>query len=181
MGLDGFVLNVGDPEGVSARTSFNNMFDYTRDNHPDFKLFISMDLWSQKNLSNFNQLFTDFLSHDAYYKGPNGFPFVSTYGDGGFQQDQWKEWRDRWADKLYFVPDFAGILDTGNVSDRGWWEEWGGVADGLFSWETTWPVRGQSNTMDFATDEDHRYSTRYEGKSYMLGKFSIWSPTTLKV
>ncbi|KAL1624390.1 hypothetical protein SLS56_007794 [Neofusicoccum ribis] len=168
MGLDGFALNIGEPTQNFSRAVFDYMFDYTRDNHPDFKLFISMDLWSDKNLSDFDSFFTDFLAHDAYYKGPNGFPFASTYGDGGYSKDVWKKWKDSWADKLYFVPDFAGLLGSSNDT-ADWWDDWGDIVDGLFSWESVWPLRGQANTLSIADDDDYRASTSKADKSYMVG------------
>lgn len=169
MGLDGFALNLGSPTESFSRDVFDYIFDYTRDNHPDFKLFISMDLWSPKNLSDFDQFFTDFLAHDAYYKGPNGFPFASTYGSGGFSKDTWQDWKERWANKLYFVPDFAGMMGSDDSAPE-WWDEWGDIADGLFSWETAWPVQNQTNTLSIAADNDHLTSATKNDKSYMIGK-----------
>lgn len=168
MGLDGFALNLGSPTESFSRDVFDYIFDYTRDNHPDFKLFISMDLWSPKNLSDFDQFFTDFLAHDAYYKGPNGFPFASTYGNGGFSKDTWQDWKERWANKLYFVPDFAGMMGSDDSAPE-WWDEWGDIADGLFSWETAWPVQNQTNTLSIAADNDHLTSATKNDKSYMIG------------
>ncbi|KAH7046817.1 glycosyl hydrolase family 71-domain-containing protein [Macrophomina phaseolina] len=155
MGLDGFALNMGSPLEPFSRAVFDYMFDYTRDNHPDFKLFISMDLWSAKNLSDFDQFFTDFLAHDAYYKGPNGFPFVSTYGNGGFSKETWQDWKNRWADKLYFVPDFAGMAGTDDSSPE--------------CWESVWPVQNQTNTLSIAADDKHMAAASQNNKTYMIG------------
>ncbi|OJD38735.1 glycoside hydrolase family 71 [Diplodia corticola] len=168
MGLDGFALNIGDPSTQFTRDVFNNMFDYTRDNHPDFKLFISMDLWSQNDTLNFDGYFVDFLGHDAYYKGPNGYPFVSTYGNGNFSKEKWQTWRNRFSDKLYFVPDFAGMIGEGNQT-AAWWDEWDGVIDGLFDWESAWPERGLSNTQSIAADVVQVDSTASQNKTYMIG------------
>ena len=46
MGFDGFALNVANPSQSFVWDLFNNMFDYASVNHPDFKLFLSMDLWA---------------------------------------------------------------------------------------------------------------------------------------
>ncbi|KAK0645359.1 hypothetical protein DIS24_g7965 [Lasiodiplodia hormozganensis] len=168
MGLDGFALNIGDPSTQFTRDVFNNMFDYTRDNHPNFKLFISMDLWSNNDTINFDGYFTDFLGHDAYYKGPNGYPFVSTYGNGGFSEKVWKNWRNRWGDKVYFVPDFAGMIGEGNQT-ASWWKKWDDVIDGLFNWEAAWPERGLSTTPSIAADKVQIDSTNSQNKTYMIG------------
>jgi hypothetical protein len=48
IGLGGFALNIGDPAQPFVRQTMNYMFDYARDNHSYFKLFISMDLWASK-------------------------------------------------------------------------------------------------------------------------------------
>ncbi|KAL1618872.1 hypothetical protein SLS54_006987 [Diplodia seriata] len=168
MGLDGFALNIIDPSTQYTRDVFDNMFDYARDNHPDFKLFISMDLWSQNDTLNFDGFFVDFLGHEAYYKGPNGYPFVSTYGNGGFSKEKWQNWRNRWSDKIYFVPDFAGMIGEGNQT-ASWWHKWDGVIDGLFDWESAWPERGLSTTSSHAADDVQMASTASQNKTYMIG------------
>ncbi|GME60266.1 glucan endo-alpha-glucosidase agn1 [Neofusicoccum parvum] len=167
MGLDGFALNIGDPTGSETRVLLNNIFDYAAGNHPEFKLFISMDLWSPKNLSDFDQILTDFLGHTAYYKGSDGYPFLSTYGSGGFHEDLWYSWRDRWADKIYFVPDFADIMALQGTD--GWWDKWGGLIAGLFSWEAAWPQRGQASTPEIAAADEKPAWTREKNKAYMMG------------
>ena len=50
---------------------------------------------------------------------------------------------DMWAQKaggddVYFVPDFDGTLGY-YEADPGWWEYWGPIVDGLFSWDSVWP------------------------------------------
>ena len=47
VGFDGFALNIGDPRQSFVREAFNSMFDYARDNYPDFKLFFSLDQGGQ--------------------------------------------------------------------------------------------------------------------------------------
>jgi len=122
MELDGFALNIGDPALPWVRDTLNYMFDYTRDNFPDFKLFISMDVWATKSggwdVHNFDKLLGDFKGHPAYLKGPNGASFISTFSDGGFQDFEWKSFREHWAQDLYFVPDFDKTSGY-NTSDPG--------------------------------------------------------------
>lgn len=168
MGLDGFAVNIGDPLSEETRIMLNTMFDYAASNHPEFKMFISMDLWAPKNLSDFDSILTDFLGHAAYYRGSDGYPFVSTYGGGNFAQNDWSAWRDRWARNIYFVPDFADLMAL--QGSQGWWDEWGFMIAGLFSWESTWPIRGQASTLAVASVDAKPEWTEEKDKAYMIGK-----------
>ncbi|GME35786.1 glycoside hydrolase family 71 protein [Neofusicoccum parvum] len=172
MGLDGFALNIGDPSQDFVQQTLGYLFDYARDNYPEFKLFISIDLWAagsaKKGLDDFDDILRDFMGHDAYYKGPNGYPFISTFSDGGLHNDVWMAWREKWANEIYFVPDFDGT-EGYYLSDPGWWEYWGDVVDGIFSWESTWPIRGKSDTSAFKNDSWVREGAFSNDKSYMLG------------
>lgn len=160
------------------RASLNAMFDYTRDNHADFKLFVSMDLSAAGNASpkqsvaDYHDLLRDFIGHPAYLKaGPNNFPLVSTFGDGGLENSAWTQWKEGWANRIYLVPDFdgtAGYYDN----DPAWWAYWGAVVDGLFSWESSWPYitdNGAQNAGDVAADQKVMAGTAAHGKSYMIG------------
>ncbi|KAF4543416.1 Glycoside hydrolase family 71 [Lasiodiplodia theobromae] len=167
MGLDGFAVNIGDPLSEETRIMLNTMFDYAASNHPEFKMFISMDLWAPKNLSDFDSILTDFLGHAAYYRGSDGYPFVSTYGGGNFAQNDWSAWRDRWARNIYFVPDFADLMAL--QGSQGWWDEWGFMIAGLFSWESTWPIRGQASTLEVARVDAKPEWTEEKDKAYMIG------------
>lgn len=111
------------------------------------------------------------MGHDAYYKRPNGFPFISTFSDGGLHNDVWMAWREKWANEIYFVPDFDGT-DGYYLSDPGWREYWEDVVDGIFSWESTWPMRGKSDTSAFKDDSWVREGVFSHDKSYMLGTCS---------
>lgn len=88
------------------RTSMNYMFGYARDNHPNFKLFVSMDLYAAGNaspkqsVSDYHDLLRDFMGHPAYQKGPNNFPLVSTFGDGGLGNSAWTQWKQGWGNQI---------------------------------------------------------------------------------
>lgn len=168
MGLDGFALNIGDPNGAETRALLGNIMDYAASNHPEFKLFISMDMWSPKNLSDFDDILRDFLGHDAYYKGSDGYPFLSTYGSGDFDENVWNDWRERWADKIYFVPDFADAMAL--QGSDGWWDKWGVLIAGLFSWESTWPALGQVSTLQSVAVDQKPAWTKERNKTYMIGE-----------
>lgn len=131
MGLDGIALNVGDPIQPFVRQTFNYMFDYTRDNHPNFKLFLSMDLWasgaSKKGLSpidDYHSLLADFMGHSAWLRyGPNNLPFLSTFSDGGYHNDTWMNFRQEWGNSIYLVPNFDGTQGY-YENHPAWWEYW---------------------------------------------------------
>jgi len=173
IGLDGFALNIGDPMQSFVRDTMGSMFDYALSK--DFKLFISMDLSAageaKKRLVDYRSLFRDFLGHGAWYLGPNGFPFVSTFSDGGLTNDAWIEWKNSLASEIYFVPNFDGTLGY-YENNPGWWQYWGPVVDGLFSWESSWPLRVGKGGMfpgDVSPDVKVMRGTAEHGKSYMIG------------
>ncbi|KAM0516986.1 hypothetical protein ACHAPE_005098 [Trichoderma viride] len=69
---------------------------------------------------------------------------------------------------IFFIPDFD---DTQGYYDAatGWWDYWGGVVDGLFSWESTWPLPGATNDGDISRDQIVINGTKAHNKSYMMG------------
>lgn len=154
------------------------MFDYARDNHPNFKLFISMDLWAEGNAFNgvhidyYHDLLRDFLGHPAWLLGPNGHPFISSYSSGGMTGPEWSDWKNQFANAMYLVPD---IDDTAgyNTSDPGWWGYWGEILDGAMSWETTWPKPGTGHAGDVSVDEVIVQGTFQHRKSYMMRKSAL--------
>jgi hypothetical protein len=100
------------------------MFDYTRDNHPTIQHFISMDTWATKvggnSLEVFKGVLQRYKGHAAYYQGPNGYSFVSTFSDGGFQNTDWDGfWDDEFAGEVYFLPNFEGTAGYW-TADPGW-------------------------------------------------------------
>ena len=129
----------GDPTQPFVRDLLNSMFDYTRDNHPNFKLFFSLDLWAEGNAFNgvhiekYDSIIRDFKGHPAYYTGPSGKSFFSTFSSGGLTNDNWKSWLNNWGNDIYFVPDFDDTQGF-NTSAPGWWYYWGDVVDGVMSW-----------------------------------------------
>ncbi|EKG13600.1 Glycoside hydrolase family 71 [Macrophomina phaseolina MS6] len=177
MGLDGFSLNIGDPRQSFVRESLNAMFDYTRDNHPNFKLFISMDLWAagdtkpKQSATDFLSLVKDYKGHGAYQlAGPDNLPFVTTFADGGLNNVTWNEWRDELDNKIFFIPDFDGTEGYYD-SDPGWWAHWQNTVDGLASWESAWPFRagyGGEYPGDVSPDETVLQGATNHSKPYMI-------------
>ncbi|OJD39955.1 glucan endo-alpha-glucosidase agn1 [Diplodia corticola] len=182
-GLDGFALNIGDPRASYVTDTISYMFDYTASNHPDFHLLFSLDLAAATgagaSLSDYNALLTQYTAHAAYARGPapDAYPFVSTYSDGGLTNETWDEWRGSASafaagagGGVYFVPDFDGTQGYYDGAD-GWWAYWGGVVDGLFSWEAAWPERagvGGAFPGDTGPDEVVAAAAEARGKSYMV-------------
>ncbi|GME58339.1 glucan endo-alpha-glucosidase agn1 [Neofusicoccum parvum] len=175
-GLDGFALNIGDPRQSYVTNTLSYMFDYAASNHPDFHLLFSLDLSASlgagASLSDYTSLLTQYTSHAAYALGPNSHPFVSTFGDGGLTNETWDEWRGSvFNNDVYFVPDFDGTQGYYDAAD-GWWSYWGGVVDGLFSWEAMWPERnglGGAFPGDTGPDETVAAGAEQRGKDYMIG------------
>ena len=107
------------------------------------------------------------IGHASWYLGPNGYPFISTYSSGGADNAAWYNFKNKFANGLYFVP---GIDDTlgYNTSDPGWWAYWGPVIDGVMSWETTWPKPGLQTAGNIDVDKVVVAGTSAHIKSYMM-------------
>ncbi|EKG18569.1 Glycoside hydrolase family 71, partial [Macrophomina phaseolina MS6] len=124
------------------------MFGYAQNNHPDFKFFISMDLWAAgdteppQSVIDFVSLLKSYIDHPSYQRGPEPerYPMVSTFADGGLQNYEWQAWRDAFDNHVFLIPDFDHTEGYWE-SDPGWWWYWGNIVDGLFSWESAWPYR----------------------------------------
>lgn len=52
---------------------------------------------------------------------------------------------------------------------QGWWNNWGSVVDGFFSWESTWPQAGGTNDGDVTLDKAVAAEAVAHQKSYMIG------------
>ncbi|KAI9823828.1 MAG: hypothetical protein M1819_001129 [Sarea resinae] len=151
IGLDGFALNIGDPTQPFVQESLGIMFDYAASN--GFKLFVSMDVWasgaSGKGPKDYVPLLQEFPGAEAWYHGPNGLPLLSTFSDGGLTSKEWGDFKNTFANQLYFVPDFDGTLGY-YEADPGW-AGFGGRYPGDISPDL--PVIGGTNK---------------NGKSYMI-------------
>lgn len=134
-------------------------------------MFVSLDMYASvgagKGLDSYYPILSGYLGHTAYYRGPNGFPFLSTFSYGSLTNTQWLAFKQTYANQLYFVPDFDGTQDYyQNSAD--WWAYWGSVVDGLFSWESAWPNVGASNVGDVSLDNTVIAGTSARGKTYMM-------------
>lgn len=175
-GLDGFVLNIGDPRQSYVTSTLSALFAHAPAT-PSFHLLFSLDLSAAlgagASLSDYDALLAQYKDHASYARGgANDAPFVSTFADGGLTNETWDEWRGRVFDNaVYFVPDFdrtQGYYDAAS----GWWDYWGGVVDGLFSWEAAWPERagyGGAYPGDVGPDAPVAAGAEARGKDYMVG------------
>lgn len=168
-GFDAFALNINSPTASWATKAISFLFEAAQ--AEGISLFFSMDTTGGWQFSDWDGLMDTYLQNPAYYKGPNGLPMLSTFDDGPFQPSDWQNFRNQYD--VYFVPDFD---DTDNFySDiTHWLGTWGGVVDGLYTWETAWP--GSSNTPQRVSTDSDRYimmSTSANGKTYMAPLSSL--------
>lgn len=175
VGIDGFSLNIGKPDRTFVRESLDDLFKFGAEE--GFGLHISMDLWAagdlpdRKGVTDYKQLFTDFLGKEAYEIGANGFPMVTTFSDGGTNNKTWEKFRSDLGDSIFLIPDFDGT-DGYYTADPGWWAHWGEVVDGLFSWEAAWPLRagkGMKEVGDIEADLPVIKACKSHKKYYMIG------------
>ncbi len=50
-----------------------------------------------------------------------------------------------------------------------WWDYWGEICDGIFSWESSWPDVGGTNEGDVSKDQKVMAGALAHGKPYMIG------------
>ncbi|PYH82597.1 hypothetical protein BO82DRAFT_431525 [Aspergillus uvarum CBS 121591] len=151
MGLDGYALNVQCPTDSWANNLVLEMGNYIRNQHYDFGIFISMDVYASGGPScgqgpaGYVDLCVNAMGYDAYYKVNDKY-MVSTYSFGGGTWDTWSAFKLSVKNSgdydVYWIPDL-GDTEGYWSSDAGWWYYWGNLTDGLFSWESAWPALGQ--------------------------------------
>ncbi|KAL9125883.1 MAG: hypothetical protein Q9175_008010, partial [Cornicularia normoerica] len=179
IGLDGFILNIGDPTASYVSKTLKNLFDYA--SGKNFKMYVSMDLAASgaactagrsccNGPTDYKSIFSEYLGNPSYYLGSNGEPMISTYTAGGFSNTTWNTWKSSLNSKMYFVPMFD---ETNGYYDSvsGWWSEWGDLVDGLFSWEAAWPVVGDGSSPDcgsLSPDMPVMSGASNNDKSYMI-------------
>ena len=136
MGFDAFALNLAAPTASWAIDAVNQLFAHAGE--VGFKLFFSMDTAGGSwQFSDWSNLLQGYLGHEAYYRGPNGFPFLSTFDGGPWSPADWANFKASYANQLYFVPDFDSTQGYYTDIDA-WMYAWYNVIDGAFSWETAW-------------------------------------------
>ncbi|KAI1336726.1 glycoside hydrolase [Xylariaceae sp. FL0016] len=177
MGVAAFALNVGSPSADWSTDAIEQLFDAA--SGTDFKLFFSMDMAQESDAYAFKDLIQKYLDHDSYYTaGDNDSPFLSTFQSAEHDADYWSTFLGSLGRDVYFVPMFDET--SGYYTDiSSWTASWGGVVDGLFSWETSWPYSSDT-PMNVSTESDEYVMNGIStDKAYMIGlsslQFKRWS------
>jgi glucan endo-1,3-alpha-glucosidase len=170
MGFTAFALDLLQPAESFTTSTVDQLFTYAATT--GFKLFFSIDASSDSNLDDYIPLLTDYLGAEAYYNDtPNSFPFLSTFDAGaaaGNTVSTWTAFLDYFVNQLYFVPDFDDTADYYTDIDS-WFMTWGGIVDGLFSWETAWPEQQNTPTNEsISSDLTVMAAATANGKAYMM-------------
>ncbi|KAF7336343.1 Glucan endo-alpha-glucosidase agn1 [Mycena venus] len=199
-GIHGFSLNVGVPSLPFVADTLRYMFDYAPT--VGFHLHISMDIWASGDANGghpelYNNLLKQYMHAPGYFT-VNNLPYITTFSHGGLTNVNWTNWRELPGNYLdskltmptflrcpqvrrypphFFVPDFDGSEGYMQGAD-GWWWYWGDVVDGVFTWETAWPVRpgeivGSASQGSIETDLVILKSARSRGKLYNIPVSSL--------
>lgn len=161
-GIDAYALNIA-AQDDSTDSSLAKAFAAA--DAKGFKLFFSFDYeaqgaWPRDRVVS---LVNAYKGRPSYYQ-QNGRPLVSTF-EGPGSAGQWSSIKG--STGAFFVPDWDSLGPSGAVSAGG------GVADGLFNWDS-WPV----GASDMNTNKDQNYKQALGSKPYMMG-VSPWFFTNL--
>lgn len=165
MGFDAFALNVGSPTADWALNTTDQLFTHAA--LTGFKLFFSLDLGAEPDLSQFYSFLNQYLGHDAYFIAtPNGKPMISTFNGGTLGASTWSAFRNIYD--VYFVPDFD---DAPNyyTNPTTFLSSLSTYISGTFSWETAWPWAGTvPSNVSITSDELVQTAGTLLDKSYMI-------------
>ncbi|PYI11000.1 hypothetical protein BO78DRAFT_304565 [Aspergillus sclerotiicarbonarius CBS 121057] len=179
LGFDGFALNIGDATQSFVSDTLSYMFPYAES--VGFKLYVSMDVYASgdacykkktscKGPFDYQWIWDGYKGSSAYYQ-VDGKALISTFSSGGFHDTNWTEWKDGLANDMFFMPDFDETDGYYKAADA-WWDYWGDVVDGIFSWETAWPARkgyGGLTAGDVSVDMLPMAGAHNRSKPYMMG------------
>ncbi|KAI5925059.1 glycoside hydrolase family 71 protein [Camillea tinctor] len=170
VGFDAFALNVGAPDADWAKSTLQQLFDYARGK--EFKLFFSFDFYANGDLSAHEKLYQAFKDQDAYLKyGAANLPVVSSYSGGAIGADAWRSFKN--ANNVYLLPN-PEAAENYYSQPASFFQAWGDVVDGVFSWETAWPDAADAPTnVSSARDKDVKAAADAAGKTYMMGLSSL--------
>ncbi|OTB02641.1 glycoside hydrolase family 71 protein [Hypoxylon sp. CI-4A] len=170
VGFDAFALNVGSPDADWAKNTVQQLFDYA--GTKDFKLFFSFDLASNGDLNAHQALFAQFKDHSAHLTyGSDNLPVVSSFRGGSLGPDAWRSFKT--SNNVYLIPN---VEDDGNYysNPSGFFDSWGDVVDGVFTWETAWPLTSDTPVnVSSSQDESVKSAADAAGKAYMMGLSSL--------
>ncbi|KAI0976630.1 glycoside hydrolase [Xylaria arbuscula] len=167
-GFDAFALNIGAPSADWLISAVTQLFNYA-DTRDDFKLFFSFDFYQEGDINAHAALYTQFADRASYlHYGDANLPVVSSYSGGAIGVDAWKDFKT--ANNVYLVPNPEADSNYYNQPAT-FFDNWGDVVDGVFSWETNWP--GVTDTpgtnVSSAQDEAVKTAADAAGKTYIMG------------
>ncbi|KAI8624002.1 glycoside hydrolase family 71 protein [Xylariaceae sp. FL1651] len=167
VGFDAFALNIGAPGADWLLSAVKQLFDYA-DTRNDFKLFFSFDFYQEGDINAHAALYTQFAGRASYlHYGDANLPVVSSYSGGGIGVDAWRNFKT--ANNVYLVPNPEA---DGNYYSQPatFFQTWGDVVDGVFSWETNWPDTSDT-PVNVSSTRDQAVKTAADaaGKTYVMG------------
>ncbi|KAI1496386.1 glycoside hydrolase family 71 protein [Biscogniauxia marginata] len=170
VGFDAFALNVGSPDADWAKNTLRQLFDYA--SGKEFKLFFSFDFYGNGDISAHQALYDQFKDEAAYLRyGPDDLPVVSSYSGGAIGADAWRGFKT--ANGVYLIPNVEAA-ENYYSQPAAFFQDWGDVVDGVFSWETSWPDTSDTPVnVSSARDEDVKAAADAAGKAYMMGLSSL--------
>ncbi|KAI3319662.1 glycoside hydrolase family 71 protein [Xylariaceae sp. AK1471] len=167
-GFDAFALNIGVPDASWLLSAVNQLFDYA-DTRNDFKLFFSFDFYQTGDINAHATLYKQFANRASYLRyGNANLPVVSSYSGGGIGVDAWRNFKT--ANNVYLIPNPEA--DGSYYSQPAtFFQNWGGVVDGVFSWETNWPDVSDTPGNNVSSTRDQAVKTAADaaGKTYVMG------------
>ncbi|RWA15045.1 hypothetical protein EKO27_g19 [Xylaria grammica] len=171
-GFDAFALNIGRPAEDWLISAVNQLFDYA-DTRDDFKLFFSFDFYQTDDINTHATLYTQFADRSSYlHYGDDDLPVVSSYSGGGIGVDAWKNFKT--ANNVYLIPN-PEADGTYYSEPQTFFENWGDVVDGVFSWETNWPEVSDTPGANVSSSRDEAVKKAADaaGKTYVMGLSSL--------
>ncbi|KAI1146646.1 glycoside hydrolase [Nemania diffusa] len=167
-GFDAFALNIGQPSAGWLTSAVTQLFDYA-DAQPNFKLFFSFDFYQTGDINAHAALYAQFAGRASYLRyGAAGLPVVSSYSGGAIGPEAWRGFKA--ANNVYLVPNLEA--DPNYYSQpAAFFQTWGDVVDGVFSWETNWPDVSDAPGVNVSSALDAAVKTAADaaGKTYIMG------------
>ncbi|KAB5511388.1 glycoside hydrolase [Coniochaeta sp. 2T2.1] len=172
MGIDAFALNVGNPTADWTLSTISQLFNHASTN--GFKLFFSLDLLQEPDITAFNSLLSNYLGHRSYLRyGAANYPLVSTYSVGPNGPDYFSNWKaNDFANEIYFVPN--ADQSQGYNDPDSWFSAWDQAVQGVLGWETAWPTPGSTPTnVSSSQDSSVLNAAHAWAKTYMAPLSSL--------
>ncbi|KAI0536786.1 glycoside hydrolase [Xylaria digitata] len=171
-GFDAFALNIGRPAEDWLKSAVKQLFDYA-DTRDDFKLFFSFDFYQTNDINTHAELYKQYADRSSYLRyGDANLPVVSSYSGGGIGIDAWKNFKT--ANNVYLIPNLEAD-GTYYSEPQTFFQNWGDVIDGVFSWETNWPDVSDSPGGNVSSARDQAVKTAADAvrKTYIMGLSSL--------